>query len=78
MAVKPLTAEDAGKRVRIRARGGRALQPGWVWPSERAYTGTLVWDATTPDHPIGLQTIKGSTQKADLWFKAGTEGEVLE
>ncbi len=73
MALKPLTAEDAGKRVRIVTR----YKPTHF---VRAYYGTLVWDDKTdpPTHPIGLQTIKGSTQKADLWFKAGTEGEVLE
>jgi hypothetical protein len=63
--MRPLTAEDAGKRVRV-------LGP------LRVYLGTLVWDdKTNPEFPIGLQTIAGSTQKADLWFKAGTEGEVL-
>ncbi len=71
MALRPLTAEDAGKRVRIRT--ARYLD------TDRFSVGTLVWDdKTDPAHPIGLQTIKGSTQQADLWFKAGTEGEVLE
>jgi hypothetical protein len=71
MTLRPLTAEDAGKRVRVVTR---------YKPTDfvRAYYGTLVWDdKTDPDHPIGLQTIKGPTQQADLWFKAGTEGEVL-
>ncbi len=72
MTIRPLTAEDAGKRVRI-------IQPLPWSPRPRRHTGTLVWDdKTDPAHPIGLRTIKGSTQKADLWFKAGTEGEVLE
>ncbi len=72
MAVKPLTAEDAGKRVRI------TLEDGYA-ECTPVYTGTLVWDdKTDPKFPIGLQTIAGSTQQADLWFKAGTEGEVLE
>ncbi len=73
MTIRPLTAEDAGKRVRI------ALSLEDLYSSVvRSYTGTLVWDATTPTHPIGLQTISGSTEKADLWFKEGTEGVVLE
>jgi hypothetical protein len=72
MTIRPLTAEDAGKRVRI------ILEDGYAEYTP-VYTGTLVWDdKTDPAHPIGLRTIKGSTQKADLWFKAGTEGEVLE
>jgi hypothetical protein len=73
MTIRPLTAEDAGKRVRIPLR-----IPAFD-VTIRNYTGTLVWDdKTDPEHPIGLQTIAGSTQKADLWFKAGTEGEVVE
>jgi hypothetical protein len=76
MTVRPLTAEDAGKRVRI------VLSFTYhesALPSKRAFVGTLVWDdKTDPGAPIGLQTIAGSTQQADLWFKAGTEGEVLE
>ncbi len=72
MPNRPLTAEDAGKRVRIVLEDGYAEYTG-------VYTGTLVWDdKTDPKYPIGLQTINGSTQKADLWFKAGTEGEVVE
>jgi len=72
MALKPLTAEDAGKRVRLTLK----FHPSMGY---RAYIGTLVWDdKTDPAHPIGLQTIAGSTQKADLWFAAGTEGEVVE
>lgn len=76
MTLRPLTAEDAGKRVRIKLPS--RLFNLSDWSDAREYTGTLVWDATTPEHPIGLQTIKGSTQQADLWFAAGTEGEVLE
>jgi hypothetical protein len=73
MTLRPLTAEDAGKRVEIEL--AEPEHDGLA----RYYAGYLVWDdKTDPAHPIGLQTIKGSTQKADLWFKAGTEGEVLE
>ncbi len=65
MALKPLTAEDAGKRVRI------------PFP-DRAYEGVMVWDGETdPEAPIGLSIIPGSALVADAWFKAGTEGEVL-
>jgi hypothetical protein len=69
--IRPLTADDAGKRVKVTTR----YKPtNFVRP----YCGTLVWDdKTDPEHPIGLRTIEGSTQQADLWFKAGTEGEVL-
>ncbi len=67
MALKPLTAEDAGKRVRI------------TFPEYgRAYEGVMVWDGETdPEAPIGLSIIPGSALVADAWFKAGTEGEVL-
>ncbi len=72
--IRPLTAEDAGKRVCVVQPFRR--EEGLT--GYREYYGTLVWDdKTDPEHPIGLQTIKGSTQQADLWFKAGTEGEVL-
>jgi hypothetical protein len=62
--IRPLTAEDAGKRVRI------------AFP-DRAYEGVMVWDASDPEAPIGLRIIKGSALAADAWFRAGTEGEVL-
>ncbi len=53
MALKPLTAEDAGKRVRI------------PFP-DRAYEGVMVWDGVTdPKAPIGLRLIKGSALEAD-------------
>ena len=67
MALRPLTAEDAGKRVRI------------TFPEHaRAYAGVMVWDETDKEAPIGLRIIKGSALEADAWFEAGTEGEVLE
>ncbi len=72
MTIRPLTAEDAGKRVRI-------VQP-FPPPCRgmRVHEGFLVWDESDTTAPIGLQTIDGSAEIADLWFKAGTEGEVLE
>jgi hypothetical protein len=65
MTIRPLTAEDAGKRVRI------------PFP-DRAYEGVMVWDGADEEAPIGLSVIPGSALAADAWFKAGTEGEVLE
>ncbi len=65
MAIRPLTASDAGKRVRI------------TFP-DRAYEGVMVWDENDKSAPIGLRLIKGSALEADAWFKAGTEGEVIE
>ena len=68
MALRPLTAEDAGKRVCVVLPFPR--EEGLT--GYREYYGTLVWDENDPEAPIGLQTINGSA------LKAGTEGEVLE
>jgi hypothetical protein len=65
MTFRPLTAEDAGKRVRIAF-------------FDRVYEGVMVWDGADAEAPIGLSIIPGSALAVDAWFKAGTEGEVLE
>jgi hypothetical protein len=63
--MRPLTPLDAGKRIRITIGG-------------RTYEGVLVWDHNDSQAPIGLRLIKGTTQVADAWFLAGTEGEPLD